>query len=312
MTLRIHLFGPLRARDSEQALKLPPRSKLVSLWAYLLVQRGRATPRTLLAYSFWPDDSAAEARLLLRRHLHRLLRLLPAPQAGRPRILSDHSTLQWNPQADAWLDLAEFERLCRQPDGAAEAVALYAGDLLEGLYDDWLLAERERLRDLCFVALHAVVEQLQAAGDGQQAILYAQRLLRLDPLREDTYRTLMRLHARSSDRAGVVRHYNACVTVLQRELGVEPSAETGRAYRDGLAGPPAVEAPEAPPGSAASRHNLPAHLTSFVGRERELDEVRSLLAAARLLTLTGIGGVGKTRLALAAAHCAREALADGV
>ena len=313
MSLRVFLLGPMRAYVRDTPLKLPPRSKLVSLWGHLLVHRDRAIPRSLLAFTFWPDESEPEARLNLRRHLHRLQQLLPAAPVDRPWILTEGSSLQWNPSADGWLDLAEFERLTRQPDRQPEAVDLYGGDLLEGVYDDWVFGERERVRELCLQVLHGVVDQAEEANDHRQAILYAQRLLRHDPLREETYRALMRLHARSGDRAGVVRNYNACTTVLDRELGVEPSAETTRAYHEHLAQHSSSEPePVAPPTAHPSaRNNLPDHLTSFVGRSREVETVHALLKTTRLLSLTGIGGVGKTRLALAVAEAALPHYPDG-
>jgi len=311
VSLRAFLLGPMRAFDGSTPIKLPPRSKLPSLWGYLLVHRDRPTPRNLLAYTFWPDEPEPEARLNLRRHLHRLQQLLPSAPDERPWLLTDRSQLQWNPAAETWLDVAAFERLAHEPQHLEEAVGLYGGDLLEGLYDDWVFPERERLRDLCLQALHGVVEQVEHSGDHRRAIAYAQRMLRFDPLREETYRALMRLHARSGDRAGVVRHFNACVTVLRRELAVEPSPATHRAYEEALAenaSAPVV----APQPTALARHNLPTPLTSFVGREQELAEVRRLLARSRLLTLTGIGGVGKTRLALAAAEASVDSFRDGV
>ncbi|MBM3121038.1 MAG: hypothetical protein FJZ97_02490, partial [Chloroflexi bacterium] len=308
-TLRVYLLGPMRAFAGEVALRLPPRSKLLSLWGYLLVQRDRPTPRALLSYLFWPDCPEQEARLNLRRHLHRLLQLLPTPPLDRPWLLTEGSTLQWNPSADAWLDLAEFERLSRDPGGPTRAVEMYGGDLLEGIYDDWVFAERERLRELCFQDLQAIVDQDEGAGDFRSAILFAQRQLRHDPLREETYRTLIRLHARSGDRAGVVRTFNACTTVLQRELGVQPSAETVQFYQDHLTRQASSEPAPDPPSRLGS---LPSQLTSFVGRVRERETVLGLLTSTRLVTLTGVGGVGKTRLAHAVAETLLTRFLHGV
>jgi predicted ATPase/DNA-binding SARP family transcriptional activator len=312
MTLEIHLLGPMRASRDGAPIRLPPRSKLPSLWGYLLVHRGRPTPRQLLAYTLWSDEPETEARRNLRQQLHRLQQLLPPPDPGRPWILTDRSSVQWNPMADSWIDVAEFERLSQDPGSRAAAIDLFEGDLVEGIYDDWVFAERERLRELYGQDLRAAIEDEQQRQDFRRAIMYAQRLLRLDPLAEDSYQSLMRLHARSGDRAGVVRVFNACTAVLQRELGVEPSAGTQRAYAECLADQGVEGGPPPPSEEPEKRHNLPTQLTSFVGREAERETVRSLLERARLLTLTGIGGVGKTRLALAAAEDAAERFADGV
>jgi len=137
----------MRVLDGPSALKLPPRSRHLSLWGYLLMNRGRPTPRNLLAYTFWPDAPEDESRLNLRRHIRRLLELLPSAPPDNPWLLSDRSTLQWNPATDFWLDVAEFERLSAEPARLADAVDLYGGNLLEGLYDDWVFGDRERLRE---------------------------------------------------------------------------------------------------------------------------------------------------------------------
>lgn len=312
-TLRVYLLGPMRAFAGDVAIRLPPRSKLLSLWGYLLVRRERAVPRTFLAYCFWPDVPEAEARLNFRRHLHRLQQLLPPAPVERPWILTEGNAVQWNPSADAWLDLAEFERLSREPEQRELALEQYGGDLLEGIYDDWVFSDRERLRDLRFLDLHAIVERQEALGDLSQAIVYAQRMLRHDPLREASYRALMRLHARSGDRAGVVRTFNACITVLERELGVKPSGETVRAYHDHLSQGAPDEPGAAPPAQSgpAIHRGLPSQATSFVGRARDLEAVLAKLHDTRCLTLTGIGGVGKTRLAHAAAEAILPRFADG-
>ncbi len=152
---------------------------------------------------------------------------------------------------------------------------------------------------------------LERQGQPRAAIACAERLLRHDPLREDTYRALMRLHAACGDRAGALRVYHTCATVLQRELEAEPSAATREAYEQLLA--QRVEAPARPvtPPQPANT-NLPVPLTSFVGREAEMAEVRHLLQTSRLLTLTGPGGCGKTRLALEAATNLLDEYPDGV
>jgi len=267
-----------------------------------------------VAFTFWPDESETDARLNLRRSIHRLSRMLPGTDPARPWFFSDRRSLGWNPSSDYWLDLEAFEALSREPPRLAEALELYTGDLLEGLYDEWVFADRERLRDVYVQDLLEMVDRCESAGDHRQAIVFAQRLLRHDPLREETYRTLMRLHARGGDRASLVQTYNACATVLQRELGVEPGPETVQAYRELLEhrAPTTGELSPSTRPRPSARHNLPVQLTTFVGREQELEDVRALLKANRLLTLTGIGGVGKTRLALALADSVVDLFRDGV
>jgi DNA-binding SARP family transcriptional activator len=146
--------------------------------------------------------------------------------------------------------VAAFEAAATRADRAAgpeeelaalrEAAELYRGDLLESGYDEWLLEERERLRRRWLQALERLVELLEARGEPAQAVGHAERLLRADPLREATYRTLMRLHDARGDRARALRAYHACAATLERELGVEPSAATRQAYEALL--PPAEPA----------------------------------------------------------------------
>ncbi len=191
--LRIQLFDHLQASvdDRPLPLKFPPRT--VPLWAYLLLQHGQAVKRLTLAIMLWPDAPEAEARANLRRHLHQLQRSLPAAPPDRPWLLSDADEVSWNIDAACWLDVWEFERLSSNPQTLDQAVALYRGDLLRDLYDDWIIFERERLRSLYFDDLYQLISQQRARGDSRQAITYAVQLLAYDPLREDALRQLIAL-----------------------------------------------------------------------------------------------------------------------
>src|SRR5262249_18373155 len=152
-------------------------------------------------------------------------------------------TLHWQSDAPFRLDVAEFEAALAHAESAErqedtptlrvaleQAVALYHGDLLPSCYDDWILPERERLRHADAGALEHLALLLESQDQPRAALAYARRLLRQDPLREETYRVLMRLHAACGERAMVRRVYQTCVAVLERELGVEPSAATRRVY----------------------------------------------------------------------------------
>jgi non-specific serine/threonine protein kinase len=304
-TLHIHLLGEFRLTWGDAPISTINAPRLHALLAYLLLHRDAPQPRHHLAFLLWPDTLEPQARTNLRQLLHGLKQTLP--EADR-FVHTDAKTLQWRPDAPFRLDVAEFERACAQAEAAAQqadlhalrvaleqAIAVYPGDLLPSCYDDWILPERERLRLAVTEALERLLLLLESQDQPRAAIAYAQRLLRHDPLREDTYRALMRLHAACGDRAGVLRVYHTCASVLERELGVEPSAATRDAYEHALK----AEVLERPVlVSQPATTNLPAQLTSFVGRERELAELTRLLSSTHLLTLTGPGGTGKTRLAL--------------
>src|SRR5262249_24003254 len=106
----------------------------------------------------------------------------------------------------------------------------YTGDLLNASYDEWLLPERERLRQRQAESVARLVMLLEARGAHSEALSRAEDLLRLDPLRESTHRTIIRLHAARGDQSRAVRAYHVCVEALQRELGTSPSAETRELY----------------------------------------------------------------------------------
>ncbi|MDE3092104.1 MAG: hypothetical protein KGJ80_22245, partial [Chloroflexota bacterium] len=177
-------------------------------------------------------------------------------------------------------------------------------------YDDWIAPERERLREKFIVALEKLTQGMEDRRDYAAAIDGAQQLLHHDPVREATYQRLMRLHALNGDRASVVRVYNTCVQVLQDELAVEPSAETRREYEQCLNAMVADRV--STPSPIPVRHNLPLQLTRFIGREAEKNQIKQLVATHRLVTLTGAGGVGKTRLAIQVAADSLDAFVDGV
>lgn len=312
--LQIHLFGHLRLLVDGQPYRFHTLPKTPLLLAYLLLHRNTAVPRDHLAYLLWDDVPESEARANLRRHLHDLRRALPATADW---VFSDAKSVQWQPTAPTWLDVAEFERLSQDTGRLAEAITLYTGDLLQELYDDWLIPHREQLRALYFTAVTRLMERERSRGDLPQAMIYARQLLQHDPLREDVVRSLILMRHESGDRAGAMQVYHQFAARLDEELGVTPMPETAAIYEAIAANTPlplpfppspphpvAIAAPTpAHPISSPPSHNLPARLTSFVGRQQEMSQVCRLLnGSTRLLTITGPGGSGKTRLALEAAR----------
>ena len=202
-----------------------------------------------------------------------------------------------------WIDVAEFASSIEAADAAdadsdqmvaalRTAVELYAGDLLEGCYDEWLIEERERLRDRYVSALRRLTSALAERAEYAEAIRLGRELARCDPLHEDTYRLLMSVHDAAGDRAGAVRVYHECAATLQRELGVEPSAVTRSAYAAlTRSDQPVDDVEEAVRVSGAA----------LVGREPEWDQLIRCWRDAedgrsQLVLVTGEAGVGKTRL----------------
>ncbi|MBN1992498.1 MAG: DNRLRE domain-containing protein [Anaerolineae bacterium] len=227
--LRIHLFGNPQIFYGDTLLTLPTPNKVLALWAYLLLKRQQPLLRDHLAYLLWPDVTEAEARANLRRHLHLLRKQLPAPAKDTPWILTTHQTIQWNPAATYWLDVAVLEEF--DPAEAEETIwtdlsQTYRGDLLAGFYDDWMLAERDRLQQRYLQLLTQRIAAQKQRGNWPGAIDAARRLLAADTLREEPYRELMEMYYRAGDRAAALGEFEKCRTMLHVELQAEPMPET--------------------------------------------------------------------------------------
>jgi DNA-binding SARP family transcriptional activator len=274
--VRIRLLGELSLDVGGTPIAPLDSARVESLLAYLVLHRDAAQPRQKLAFLLWPDSTEQQARTNLRHVLHNLRRTLPVVD-----LEVTSRTLRWRPGAPLWLDVAAFEEALDR-GALQEAVDLYSGELLQGSYDDWLLAERERLHDRYVDALVELSTSLEGEAE---AIAYAERLLRADPLREKTYRRLMQLYDAQDDRARALRVYHACESALDRGLGVPPSVETRRAYEALLPETPVAGEPSA----------------GLIGRARERARLTELWqdsqrGRARLVLVSGEAGIGKTRL----------------
>lgn len=310
--LHVQLLGGFQLIWGETALTTVHSPRLQALLAYLILHSDAPQSRQHLAFIFFPDSSESQARTNLRNLFHLLHEALPDADLF---LGASTQQLQWRQDAPFTLDVTRFEAALHTAVTIAEwqaAVELYHGDLVPGCYDDWILPERERLRQGFIGALEQLVARHEQAQEYLVARQRAQQLLSTDPLSEETYRTLMRLSALSGDRAGVVRFYNQCVNVLQRELGVAPDAETVGAYQEFLQilAQPQIENHFV---QNEKRHdNLPLSLTRLRGRVSDVQAVQELVVNNRLVTLVGAGGVGKTRLALATAQELKQVFPDGV
>jgi DNA-binding SARP family transcriptional activator len=302
--LRVQLFGRPRLSLDDVVLSMGGRPKVVPLLGYLLLHRAAPVARRTVSNALWPDAAEDDARASLRRHLNYLHAMLPPAVGGRPWVVAAAGQVQWNPACDLRLDVDDFERLVTIPQRLGDAVALYAGDLLTDVDEQWLEPERERLKTLYRGALDALVASLRAARDYAPAIAAAQRLLADDPWREDVLRTLIRLRHEAGDRAGALQEYERFAQALRDELGIEPMAET-LAVLASIAqdAAPVDDAPEREPLLPARDGRRGVTFTSlpFVGRGAELAALHERWDAAvaghgGLVLVGGEAGIGKTRL----------------
>ena len=299
-SLRVRLFGQLDLRMDDRRLGPIESARCRSLLANVLLHPDVAQSRQRLAFLLWPDSSEGQARTNLRNLLHTLRRT----NADVEQLLEvTPRTVRRRPNVPCWVDVVEFTAALAEADTTEEgsdgmvaalrrAVELYAGDVLEGCYDEWLVDERERLRDRYVSALRRLTEALAERGEYAEAIRLGRELARNDPLHEDTYRLLMSLQEASGDRAGAVRSYHECAAILQRELGVDPSPATQSAYAAIM---------RAEPSTAGVREAARVGTTVLVGRAREWGQLTRWWCDAeegrsQLVLVSGEPGIGKTRL----------------
>ncbi|MEZ4861704.1 MAG: AAA family ATPase [Caldilineaceae bacterium] len=294
--LSIGLLGDFRltygCQTGAETLYTVNTSRLQALLAYLLLHRAAPQAREHLAFLFWPNTSEAQALTNLRNLLYKLRHALPTPDAF---LRIDAHSVQWRADVPYTLDVADFEDAVAQattPAALEVAIALYHGDLLPSCYEDWILPERERLRQLALTALERLITLLEAQRDYGAAIRAGQRLLQLEPLNEALYRRLMSFYAANDDRAGALRLYRQCAAMLQEEFAAEPAPATQELYQRLQSAAPT------PPSQA---HHATEQLP-LVGRTPEwqllLDNwYRASSGQPHCLLLTGDIGIGKTRLA---------------
>lgn len=314
--LQLSLLGKLHINQNGAPVSGFVSGKAQALLCYLAVT-GWSYNRETLAALLWGDLIDTKARANLRMALANLRRLLG------PYLNIERDTISFNRNSPYMLDVELFQATLAEAglhdsktsggdvllQPLRQAVELYRGDFLEGFtvrearaFEEWQTVQRQRLRQQVVQALDRLVLELMKRGEFAAGLEYAGRLLALEPWREEAHRQLMLMLAKSGQRSAALAQYEICCRVLAEELGVEPSAETVALYeRLKVTGVPRP-------------HNLPPQTTPFIGRESELVQLAEYLGQPgyRLVTLVGLGGVGKTRLALQAAFGNLDLFRDGV
>lgn len=336
----IELLGCLRVSRNGQFIERFPTQKTGVLLALLAFPPTRRRTRDEAAGVLWPDADGAAARDRLSQALGWLRSRLEPDDIVRGKVLAtDRLAIGFHPDA-LTTDVALFETALlsarRATDSTVRKVALvqavgqYQGMLLPDYYSDWILIERQRLQNAYLLALRHLSALHEQEQDYETALDYARRALAVDSLQEETHEDVLRILLATGQTAAAMRHYQELKATLARELGAEPSSKVQALMRPLTPDPARVAttppnirtrpiAPRSTTRANISRTTvtrspmaqslpsrpaaLPNPLTRFFGRETELVRADALIqeGRARLVTLTGIGGAGKTRLALAIA-----------
>jgi predicted ATPase/DNA-binding SARP family transcriptional activator len=315
--LRLTLLGECRIELDGNPVAGLALAKARALLCYLAVA-GRPQLRNAVTDLLWGELNEADARRNLRVVLTKLR------DAVGGYVLATRSELVFNRSLPHVIDAATFEQGAQRLLASSQAptpddtivleqrFALYTGDFMRGLevhnapaFEEWLRTQREHLLRLALQVGERLADHYETTGQDSEGIAACRRLIELEPWQEGAHRRLILLLARSGQPEAALRQFDLCRRALADELGIEPDAAT-HALAERIRNDVRDRSAEAALTTASTElpHNLPAPTTAFVGRTEELAQIEALLAESgcRLLTLIGIGGVGKTRLALQVAH----------
>ncbi len=236
--LELELLGDFRMRSDAGSLINISAKKSQAMLAYLGVKPAQLVSRDKMAALLWSSTATEQARQSLRQTLSSLRKELAQISPDRKILVEEGDFLSLDPEL-VHVDVAEFEKQLGigGETGLPKAVALYRGDFLEGFeldeerFDQWVIAERDRLHRASLRAHSQLVEIQTRNGARDEAIATAQQSLRIDPLQESMHRTLMKLYIDGGDLVNAVQQYDVCAKTLKRELQIEPDAETRKLFQ---------------------------------------------------------------------------------
>jgi DNA-binding SARP family transcriptional activator len=244
--LRARFFGHFEMFCNDEAVSLGRNGKALAILKYLLAHRGRPVSQDHLMGWLWPESNLKKARWSLNSAIHVLRKLLSrcTSSAAVNYILLEEGYYRLCPTIRVETDVEEFDeryergrrlqKASQMPEAAAEyekAVELYRGDyLVEDVYEDWTMVERERLSNAYMDMLGRLAAHYMEVGQPQESIRASYKLLEKDRCHEDSYRLLMRCYVSLGLRGRALRHYRLCEEVLEQEYGTAPSSETQSLY----------------------------------------------------------------------------------
>lgn len=326
--LMISALGPLQVRLGTEYISRFEFERVRALLVYLAVEAG-SHERTWLAYLFWPDAPLKTGLQNLRQTLAALKRVLQDTQQDVPFLLATSTTIELNQKSDYSLDVSDFSRLLEKTEQhnhrrlsacsscmshLEQAVALYRGDFARGVSvdsepsEEWFRHKQEQLHSQAMRALSILTDYYLRSHRFHCAIQSARRQLSLDPLSDTANHQLILALAGDNQRHAALKHSEAYKRLLETEFMLPLPDKTADLHQQLLG-----KTWEATMQRHSPHHNLPKPLTPFIGYEKELSVIRERLISAecRLLTLTGIAGSGKSRVAIEAAWAEIASFQDG-
>lgn len=320
---KLHLFGSYQLFDRENSLLKFRSNSERALLAYLAVESERYHSREYLSSLIWPELDEQSARNNFRVTLSRLRNLIKTSDGASPVISSTNQSVRLIPNK-IWVDVAEFSELIQESEDHAHlhgrecpgcterfenASRIFTGEFLQGFslpdnlpFLEWMVVQRERFHRQAINIFNQLARYHLNTGNLEKAHGYAQRQLKLEPWSEEAHRQLMKYFAITGQKNAALSQYESYKRILDQELSVSPSTETQELY-ERIKRARKRERPVLPPASSI-----------FVGRQKEQGDILRMLARSdcKLLTIAGMGGVGKTRLATQIAKKLEYAFLDGV
>lgn len=234
-TYQLQLLGGFSLDSQDESISISSK-KAKALLAFLALHANQSFSRDRLANLLWEDSDTTQARQSLRQSLAVIRKVLPNAKNG---LIAEGDMICLSSEVVS-VDAVEFEQWIKEgtPEQLECGIRLFKGDLLEGFnpkaaqFDDWLMLEQSRIRELALHAMQQLLNHYCSLGKFEPAIQLALRYLNLDPLQESMHRTLMQLYVQVNKLAAALKQFRACKTVLSRELQINPDADTVALYRD--------------------------------------------------------------------------------